>query len=105
MLISLRFGRFLESRGHAISPVLIHEEAGVGRMILNEFQIFLSSRTQRVKVDGACSSSIDVVSGHQILVTVSVCHRVVFFGPTKIRNEDKMKRNAAELNYQFDYYL
>ena len=35
-------------------------EAGVGGMILKVFQIFLSSRTQRVKV---CSSSIDVVSG------------------------------------------
>ena len=32
-------------------------------MILKVFQDFLSSRTQRVKVDGVCSSSIDVVSG------------------------------------------
>ena len=32
-------------------------------MILKVFQIFLSSRTQRVKVDGVFSSSIDVVSG------------------------------------------
>ena len=38
-------------------------EAGVGGMILKVFQDLLSSRTQRVKVDGVCSSSIDVVSG------------------------------------------
>ena len=38
-------------------------EAGVGSLILKMFQNFLSSRTQRVKVDGVCSSSIDVVSG------------------------------------------
>ena len=38
-------------------------EAGVSGMILKVFQTFLSSRTQRVKVDGVCSSSIDVVSG------------------------------------------
>ena len=38
-------------------------EAGVGGLILKVFQNFLSSRTQRVKVDGLCSSTIDVVSG------------------------------------------
>ena len=38
-------------------------KAGVGGLILKVFQYFLSSRTQRVKVDGVCSSSIDVVSG------------------------------------------
>ena len=38
-------------------------EAGVGGLILKVFQNFLSSRTQRVKVDGVFSSSIDVVSG------------------------------------------
>ena len=32
-------------------------------MILKVFQKFLSSRTQRVKVDGVCSSSVDIVSG------------------------------------------
>ena len=37
-------------------------EAGVGGLILRVFQNFLSSRTQRVKVDGVFSSSIDVVS-------------------------------------------
>ena len=37
--------------------------AGVGGLILKVFQNFLSSRTQRVKVDGVFSSSIDVVSG------------------------------------------
>ena len=38
-------------------------EAGVGGLILKVFQNFLSSLTQRVKVDGVFSSSIDVVSG------------------------------------------
>ena len=38
-------------------------EAGVGGLILRVLQNFLSSRTQRVKVDGVFSSSIDVVSG------------------------------------------
>ena len=38
-------------------------EAGVGGLILKVFRNFLSSRTQRVKVDGVCSSSIDAVSG------------------------------------------
>ena len=38
-------------------------EPGVGGLILKVFQNFLSSRTQRVKVDGVFSSSIDVVSG------------------------------------------
>ena len=38
-------------------------EAGVGGLILKVFQNFLSSRTQRVKVDVVFSSSIDVVSG------------------------------------------
>ena len=38
-------------------------EAGVGGMILKVFLNFLSSRTQRVKVNATCSSSIDVVSG------------------------------------------
>ena len=38
-------------------------EAGVGGLILKVFQNFLSSRTQRVKVDGAFTSSIDVVPG------------------------------------------
>ena len=38
-------------------------EAGVGGLILKVFQNFLSSRTQRAKVDGVFSSSIDVVSG------------------------------------------
>ena len=38
-------------------------EAGVGGLILKVFQNFLSSRTQRVKVDGVFSSSIDVIYG------------------------------------------
>ena len=32
-------------------------------MILKVFQIFLSNRTKRVKIDGVCSSSINIVSG------------------------------------------
>ena len=39
------------------------QEAGVGCIILKVFQNILSSRTQRVKIDGVCSSSVDVVSG------------------------------------------
>ena len=39
------------------------QEARVGSMILKVLQDFLSSRTQRVKVDGVCSLSVDVVSG------------------------------------------
>ena len=39
------------------------QEAGVGGMILKVFQKILSSCTQRVKIDGVCSSSVDVVSG------------------------------------------
>ena len=42
-------------------------------MILKVFQIFLSSRTQRVKVDGVCSSSIDVVSGVSRVVFLVYC--------------------------------
>ena len=38
-------------------------EAGVGGLILKVFQNFLSSCTQRVKVDGVFSSSIDVITG------------------------------------------
>ena len=38
------------------------EEAGVGGMILKVFQKYLSSCTQRVKVDGVCSFSVGVVS-------------------------------------------
>ena len=39
------------------------QEAGVGGMILKAFQKILSIHTQRVKIDGVCSLSIDVVSG------------------------------------------
>ena len=44
-------------------------EAGVGGLILKVFQNFLSSHTQRVKVNGVCSSSI---------MSYLVWHRVVF---------------------------
>ena len=37
------------------------QEAGVGGMILEVFQFFCFN--QRVKIDGVCSSSVDVVSG------------------------------------------
>ena len=36
------------------------QDAGGGGMILKVFQNILSSRTQRVKIDGVCSSSVDV---------------------------------------------
>ena len=39
------------------------KEAGIGGMNLKGLQNYLSSRTQRVKIDGVCSSSVDVVSG------------------------------------------
>jgi len=39
------------------------QEAGVGGPILKVFENFLSNRTQRVKIDGVRSSSIDIVSG------------------------------------------
>ena len=39
------------------------QEAGVGGMILKAFQKILSIHTQRVKIVGVCSLSIDVVSG------------------------------------------
>ena len=48
-------------------------EAGVGGLILRVFQNFLSSRTQRVKVDGVCLV--------QVLMSYHVCHRVVFNEP------------------------
>ena len=38
------------------------QEARVGGMILKVFQFFFPSRTQRVKIDGVCSSSVNVVS-------------------------------------------
>ena len=44
------------------SRLISVREAGVRGLILKVFQNFLSSRTQRVKVDGVCSSSIDVVT-------------------------------------------
>ena len=49
-------------RVNRVGLVFKLREAGVGGMILKVFQNFLSSRTQRVKVDGMCNSSIDVIS-------------------------------------------
>ena len=64
-------------------------EAGVGGLILKVFQNFLSSCTQRVKVDGVCSSSIDIVFGvpQGIVVLVhcfSCCALLTFQGCFKM---------------------
>ena len=58
-LVQMDFSAAFDRINH-VGLVFKLREAGVGGMILKVFQIFLSSRTQRVKV---CSSSIDVVSG------------------------------------------
>ena len=50
-------------RVNRVGLVFKLRETGVGVLILKVFQNFLSSLTQRVKVDGVCISSIDVVSG------------------------------------------
>ena len=64
-LVQIDFSAAFESVNH-VGLVFKLREAGVGGMILKVFQNFLSSHTQRVEVDGVCSSSIDVVSGvHQ----------------------------------------
>ena len=61
-LVQIDFSAAFDRVNH-VGLVFKLREAGVGGMILKVFQKFLSSRTQRVKVDGVCSSSIDVVSG------------------------------------------
>ena len=60
-LVQINFSAAFDRVNHG-SLVFKLREAGVGGMILKVFQKFLSSRAQRVKVDGVCSSSIDVVS-------------------------------------------
>ena len=67
-LVQIDFSAVFDRVNHG-GLVFKLREAGVGGLILKVFQDFLSSRTQRFKVDGVCSSSIDVVL---------VCHRVVF---------------------------
>ena len=61
-LVQIDFSAAFDKVNHG-GLVFKLREAGVGVMILKVFQNFLSSRTQRVKVDGVCSSSIDVISG------------------------------------------
>ena len=62
VLVQIDFSAAFDRVNHG-GPVFKLQEAGVGGMIWKVFQNFLSSRTQRVKVDGVCSSSVDVVSG------------------------------------------
>ena len=59
-LVQIDFSAAFDRANHG-GLVFILREAGVGGMILKVFKSFLSSHTQRV--DGVCSSSIDVVSG------------------------------------------
>ena len=61
-LVQIDFSEAFDRVNHG-GLVFELREAGVGGLILKVFQNFLSSRTQRVKVDGVFSSSIDVVSG------------------------------------------
>ena len=61
-LVQIDFSAAFDRVNHG-GLVLKLQEAGVGGMILKVIQKFLSSHTQRVKVDDACSSSIGVVSG------------------------------------------
>ena len=61
-LVQIDFSAAFDRVNHA-GLVFKLQEAGVGGLILKVFQNFLSSRTQRVKVDGVCSSSIDVIYG------------------------------------------
>ena len=62
VLVQIDFSAAFDRVNHG-GLVFKLREAGVGGLILKVFQNFLSSRTQRVKVDGVFSSSIDVVSG------------------------------------------
>ena len=62
VLVQIDFSAAFDRVNHG-GLVFKWREAGVGGLILKVFQNFLSGRTQRVKVDGVFSSSIDVVSG------------------------------------------
>ena len=61
-LVQIDFSAALVRANHGCLVFKLRE-AGVGGLILKVFQNFLSSRTQRVKVDSVFSSSVDVVSG------------------------------------------
>ena len=61
-LVQIDFSAAFDGVNHG-GLVFKLREAGVGGLILKVCQNFLSNRTQRVKVDGVFSSSIDVVSG------------------------------------------
>ena len=62
VLVQIDFSAAFDRVNHG-GLVFKLREAGVGGLILKVFQNFLPSRTQRVKVDGVFSSSINVVSG------------------------------------------
>ena len=62
VLVQIDFSAAFDRVNHG-GPVFKLQEAGVGGMILKVFQNFLSSRTQKVKVDDVSSLSINVVSG------------------------------------------
>ena len=61
-LVQIDFSAAFDRINHEVLVFKLRE-ARVGGLILKVFHNLLSSRTQRVKVDGVCSSSIDVVSG------------------------------------------
>ena len=61
-LVQIDFSAAFDRVNHG-GHVFKLREAGVDGLFLKVSKNFLSSRTQRVKVDGVCSSSIDVVSG------------------------------------------
>ena len=71
-LVQIDFSEAFDRVNHE-GLVLKLREAGVGGLIMKVFQNFLSSRTQRVKVDGVFSSSIDVVSGVTRVVFLVHC--------------------------------
>ena len=61
-LVQIDFNAAFDSVDHG-GLVFKLREAGVGGLIFRVFQNFLSSRTQRVKVDDMFNSSIDVLFG------------------------------------------
>ena len=60
-LVQIDFSAAFDRVYHGDLVFKLHE-AKVGGMILKLFQNFMSSRTQRVKIDGECNLSIDDVS-------------------------------------------
>ena len=75
MLVSAAFDRV--NHGGLVFKL---RKAGVSGMILKVFRIFLSTRTQRVKVDGVCSSSVVVVSGVFLVHCCFCCTLLTFPG-------------------------